>query len=107
MYKGKRDHHLAMRVPQANCFPYTSTSGEEFIEIMLPGYRPDTWFSFMVKPDQVFYDADDPDAYNIIEGINRHTQILVTQKRIADGRRATIAETMKRYDPDELQRLFR
>ena len=106
MYRGKRDDHLTIRVPQANCFEYDASSGETFIEVMLPGYRPDAWFSFMVKPDQVFYDGNDPEHYNIIEGINRNTQILVSRKRIADGRRVTIDGSTRRYDPKDLQSFF-
>ena len=68
MYKGKRDDHLTIRVPQRLCYLYESKSGEEFVEIRLPNGNDDTWYSFMVKPAQVFYDYEEPDLFNVIEG---------------------------------------
>lgn len=107
MYKGRRDDHMSIRVPQAHCEVYHATTGK-FIEVKLPGFGPTEWYSFMVTPDQVCFDHLNPDMYNIIEGINRNTKVLVNKKGLdGQGRRVMLANTDIYYDPMELLMVFR
>ena len=110
MVKGRRDDHATLRVPQENCFRYTSKmTKEKFIEVKLPGYTDDTWDSFMVKPDQVFFDHANPNVYNIIEQLNRDTQIQVSTKEKANNAegRTVVADSDRYFDPLELKVLFK
>lgn len=110
MVKGKRDDHTTLRVPQENCFYYTSkTTEEQFIEVKLPDYTDDTWDSFMVKPDQVFFDHANPNVYNIIEQLNRDTKILVSTKKKVNNteNRVIIGNSNRYFDPLELKALFK
>lgn len=75
MYKGKRDAHIAIKVPQSLCFEVTNSSGV-WIAVYVPPFnvnRPmSEWKAFIVTPDQVYwYDS----VYNVIENINNHTRI--------------------------------
>lgn len=107
MYKGTRDDHISIRVPQAHCDKYNAINGK-FIEIKLPGMTPTEWDSFMVDPGQVFFDHIMPDMFNIIEGLNRNTKVLVNHKVLDDkGRRSVVAGTDVYYDPTEIITLFR
>lgn len=106
MYKGRRDDHFSFRVPQEQCDLYKAPNGV-FVEIKLPGWTDTLWNSFMIKPDQVCYDHAMPDAYNIIEKLNRNARILVSQKAIApDGTRYTVKGTDCYYRPIELAAVF-
>ena len=110
MVKGSRDDHATLRVPQENCFNYTSKSTkEEFVEVKLPNYTDEKWDSFMVKPDQVYFDHANPDVYNIIEQLNRDTKILVsTKKKVSNsGDRIIVADSNRYFDPLELIVLFK
>ena len=93
MYKGKRDDHISIRVPQGNCYEYTSSGGEPYIEIVVPvgGNEPYQWSSIMVRPDQVCYDHIDPDKYNIIEYLNRSTRLKLAKKQAVQNGRTIIS----------------
>ena len=107
MYKGRRDDHITIRVPQAHCEKYNATTGR-FIEIKLPGFTDTEWDSFMVDPKQVCYDHIMPDTFNIIEELNRNTKVLVNRKTVDDkGKRTIVPGTDVYYDPTELITLFR
>ncbi len=97
-YRGSRDNHFSFRVPQRSCYPYTSSSGEDFIEIRLPGDTIRTWYSFMVSPEQVCYDRANPglgqgqlcflliyiNLYDIILSIKNKGGNICTNAFIAD-----------------------
>ena len=106
MYKGRRDDHLTIRVPQRLCFVYESKSGTEFVEICLPGSNKKEWRSFMVSPSQVCYDYDNPDLYNIVEGINRNTKIVVSTKVVNKENRIIVPNTTIKYDPITIKNMF-
>ena len=101
MFKGRRDDHITIRVPQELCYKYASKTGQKFIEVRLPGGDEDAWYSFMVEPAQVFFVHAEPDKYNIIEGINRDTEIVVSQKKISNNSvgRSAVADSSEIYDP--------
>ena len=101
MFKGRRDDHITIRVPQELCYKYASKTGQKFIEIRLPGGDDDAWYSFMVEPSQVFFDHAAPDKYNIIEGINRDTEIVVSQKKASNNSvgRSAVSDSAETYDP--------
>jgi hypothetical protein len=105
-YRGSRDNHFSFRVPQSSCDIYQSTSGEEWIEVKLPGATKTSWYSFMVQPDQVCYDAAHPGEYNIIEGLNQKTDIIVSQKIIENDKRTVLQDTRQSKDPVELMNYF-
>ncbi len=107
MVKGRRDDHATLRVPQELCYRYTSKATGAFIEVRLPGGNDDEWDSFMVKPDQVFYDHANPDKYNIIEQLNRDTNIVVSHKERVGNNQKIIPDTERYYDPLELQAVFK
>lgn len=50
MYKGHRDDHLAIRVPQRLCHLYKSKLDEEFVEVCLPGSNKKRMAQFHGKP---------------------------------------------------------
>lgn len=107
MYKGRRDDHFTLRVPQAHCFKYNAQTGK-FIEVRLPGFTDNEFDSFMVDPRQVYYDHVMPDVFNVIEELNRGTQIQVSHKIIDDkGNRVIVPGTDRYYDPVELAVIFR
>lgn len=99
MVKGRRDDHATLRVPQELCYRYTSKSTGTWIEVRLPGGDDDEWDSFMVKPDQVFYDHANPDKYNIIESLNRDTQIVVSRKIKKGSSQSIVPDSERYYDP--------
>ena len=82
MYKGRRDDHISIRIPQERCYKYRSSTGQDFIELVLEDNTAtnDTWISLMVDPKQVFYDHTNPDKFNIIEGLNRNTNVSISIK---------------------------
>ena len=84
MYKGTRDDHMSIRVPQKNCYPYHSKRGLDLIEVRLPGGTMERWDSFMIAPEQVCYDHINPEQYNILEDINRNTLIQLCTKQAND-----------------------
>lgn len=108
MYKGKRDDHLTIRVPQRLCYLYESKSGEEFVEIRLPNGNDDTWYSFMVKPAQVFYDYEEPDFFNVIEGLNRDTKIRISRKIKTDKPpyHAIVPDSEIEYNPSIIKQWY-
>ena len=105
-YRGSRDNHFSFRVPQRSCYPYTSSSGEDFIEIRLPGDTIRIWYSFMVSPELVCYDRANPGDYNIIEGLNQNTGVVVSQKVMENDKRTILHDTSQTKDPVELMNYF-
>lgn len=108
MYKGKRDSYLRIKVPQQNCFAVTLSSGE-WIEIILPNKIDtvnQTWESFMVKPEQVFYDLENPDVFNIIDKINANTKIRICAKTGTIQDRKIISGSDYIVDPKDIIKLF-
>lgn len=102
MYKGRRDDHINLRVPQENCFKYTAQTGQKFIEIKLPGFTNDEWYSFMVDTSQVFYDYEEPDRFNIIEDLNRDTKIKVSKKLAANNNSGRVMVADSEFEADPL-----
>lgn len=108
MYKGKRDSYLRIKVPQQNCFAITLPSGE-WIEIILPdtiNIANQTWESFVVKPEQVFYDLENPDTFNIVDKINANTKIRICTKIGTIQDRKIIPGSDYIVDPKDLIELF-
>lgn len=105
-YKGRRDDYLRIRVPQKLCTKVILKSGD-FVEIAIPGsITSDTWESWMVREDQVFYDRDNPDKYNIIDQINDKTDIRLLTKGIRDGVRIIIENSERFISTDELKKIY-
>mgnify|MGYP007070201998 FL=1 len=109
MYKGKRDDHITLRVPQDICFEFMSSKTGLWIEVVIAQNPNGTWDSFMVRSKQVCFDHLNPDKYNIIEEINRYTDIMVCTKQTdptaIDGRRI-VPNTERYFDPFDLFKLF-
>ena len=108
MYKGTRDDYLRVRVPQRLCELVDLPSGR-WVEIKLPGtsLKPDSWYSWMVQPDQVFWDRSDPNNYNIIDRLNDAAKIRINMKRIENGRRVIVAGTESVMTPAQLINVYR
>lgn len=108
MYKGRRDDHLSLKIPQQFCRIYESKSGKEFVEICLPGSNKREWRSFMVSPSQVCYDYENPDLYNIVEGLNRDTKIKISTKVAVDNKanRIIVPNTTVEYDPIAIKNMY-
>jgi hypothetical protein len=103
MYVGHRDAHLVIKVPMSLCF-LVSMAGVEWIEVMIPPSRPERmsepWLSMVVRPNQVFW-LDD--TFNIIEGINAHTQIRLCEHFTdAEGYRRIIEGSDLFVDPQNI-----
>lgn len=103
MYKGTKDARLRIKIPQKYCYKRTMRDGN-YIEVKIPTDSTltleDTWFSFMVRPEQVFY-VDD--KYNIIDGICRNTKIRLCQHFFdKDGNYKPIMNSMFEADPHEI-----
>ena len=103
MYKGKRDAHILIKVPQSLCFEIKNASGI-WVEVYVPPFnvnRPmSEWKSFVVIPEQVYwYD----NTYNIIEDINAHTRIrCCSHYTDNNGLRRIIPDTDLELDPYEI-----
>lgn len=108
MYKGQRDDHLTIRVPQRLCHLYKSKLDEEFVEVCLPWGGAKMWRSFMVKPSQVCYDYDNPDTYNIIEGLNRNTKIIISTKMATNNGtgRTVVPDSEIEYNPIDIKNMY-
>lgn len=107
MYKGRRDDHVSLRIPQQFCYIYEAKSGKEFVEICLPGGNKKEWRSFMVNPSQVCYDYENPNLYNIIEGLNRDTKIKISTKIVDENaKRIIVPNTTVEYDPITIKSMF-
>lgn len=92
MYRGQRDDHFPpIRVPQINCDKYFSSTSGNWVEIKT-WQSPDgsTWESFMVIPDQVRFDHLNPNEFNLIENLNRDSQIKLSQKTLANNQEGRI-----------------
>ena len=103
MYRGQRDAHLVIKVPQTLCYEIKNASGI-WVEVFVPPLNLDLaferWKSFVVPPEQVFwYDK----WYNAIESINAHTRIRCCE-HITDsiGLRQIIPETDVYLDPYDI-----
>ena len=108
MYKGKRDSYLRVRVLQKCCFAVTLTSGE-WVEVIIPGRTNkinSIWESFMVKPEQVFYDLENPDTFNIIDNINANTKIRICAKTGTINNRKIISGSDYILDPMQIITIF-
>lgn len=105
-YKGKRDDYVRIRVPQSLCNKITLKSGD-FIEIAVPAsVTTDSWESWMVKEDQVFWDRNNPNTHNIIDKINDKTDIILLTKCIRDGKRVIIEDSERVVSPSQLAKMY-
>lgn len=107
MYKGKRDAYIRIRVPQRLCDLVELSSGV-WVEIKIPGdtLKPESWYSWMVKPEQVYWDRTAPNEYNIIDNLNDNANILIIKKIIRDGKRIVVNDSRQTMTPTELKKLY-
>lgn len=108
MYKGERDDHISIRVPQAHCEYFVNKLGK-FVEVKLPGFTDSEWESFMVGVGQVYYDHIWPDVFNIIENLNRGTALKVSRKikDLNTGNVTILRDTEREVDPTIMLSYFR
>lgn len=60
----------------------------------------------MVKPEQVFYDLENPDIFNIVDKINANTKIRICAKTGTIQNRKIISGSDYIVDPKDLIKLF-
>lgn len=104
MYKGKKDAHLTIRVPMELCFAITNDSGE-WIEVMVPPsdfVTNKSWASFLVRPNQVFWDDE---CNNRIEGILKNASIKCCEHfNDENGIRRIVPGTEFNLDPFDVMK---